>query len=41
MRFKILVKLTDHTCVSNDLASFESETEAMYLKMQRLAWKNL
>ena len=30
MRFKIFVKLTDHTCASNDLASFDSETEAIW-----------
>ena len=29
MRFKIFVKLTDHTCASNDLASFDLEMEAI------------
>ena len=40
------VKLTDHTCVCNDLTSFEYEAHTMTrngscLKMLEFAWKNL
>ena len=43
--FEKFVKLSGHTCVCNDLTSFEYEVQGMtgngsYLKMQKLAWRN-
>ena len=45
LRWKKIVKLTNHTCACNDLTNFEYVVHVMtgngcYVNLQKLAWKN-